>query len=168
MNKNASDNENPTNVNSTINSLDSFYSTNVSSKYKDVRTLDKSYNKVDAQLDNCFVVGAMVHNDYLYSSFISNYGNLTSAFIRVVQSLNDYSIVIYDIQYDADSDKVLIVEDNTRDNSISEEDRNITLKEFNYIGEYEFDGSLYWVAFNDSITDENFYSANTFIITKIN
>ena len=147
-------------------SLDSFYTSEITDKYKDIRELDELYNSFDAQKDNCFVVGAMVHNDYLYGEFMDNYNNKKEAFIRVVQNTTEGDTIIYDVKYDANLDKVLFVQDTTRDKFSS--DQTISLKEFNYTGEYEYENHLYWVLYNEPINDENFNSENTFILVTIN
>ena len=147
-------------------SLDTFYTSEITDKYKDIRELDELYNSFDAQRDNCFVVGAMVHNDYLYGEFMDNYKNKKEAFIRVVQNTVEGDPIIYDVKYDANLDKVLFVQDTTRDKFSS--DQTISLKEFNYTGEYEYENHLYWVLYNEPINDENFNSDNTFILVTIN
>ncbi len=140
----------------------------VTNQYKDVRNLDASYNIENAQLDNCFIVGDIILNDYLYSQFIYDYGLGNSTFIRVADIKSYESVTLYDILYNSDINKVFVVIDNTRNISIPESDRTISLKEFSHAGEYEYNGVLYWVLFNDSVTVENFYSDNTLVITSIN
>lgn len=166
MNKETDNNYDPTNE--TISSLDEFYSPNVTNKYRDVRNLPKEYGKEEATLDDCFIIGATTYNRYIYSEFMSDYREWQSAFIRAVEITEESNVTIYDVLYTNDLNKVFIVIDSTRNNSISEEDRTISLKEFSQTGEYEHDGNLYWIAFNDYVNEENFYSDNTFIISKIN
>ena len=60
--------------NSSISNLNDFYNTELT-KNRDIRNLSKEYTSFDAQKDNCFVIGAMVHNDNLYSEFMENYKN---------------------------------------------------------------------------------------------
>jgi len=59
---------------SNISNLNDFYNTELT-KNRDIRNLSKEYTSFDAQKDNCFVIGAMVHNDNLYSEFMENYKN---------------------------------------------------------------------------------------------
>ena len=54
--------------NSSISNLNDFYNTELT-RNRDIRNLSKEYTSFDAQKDNCFVIGAMVHNDNLYSEF---------------------------------------------------------------------------------------------------
>ena len=152
---------------SNISNLNDFYNTELT-KNRDIRNLSKEYTSFDAQKDNCFVIGAMVHNDNLYSEFMENYKNKKTAFIRVAQNTVEGDLILTDILYYEKSDKVYIVTDNTRDKFSAETDRIIELKEFNYISEYKNNNHLYWVLYNEDITEENFKTDNVFVITTIN
>lgn len=153
--------------NSSISNLNDFYN-NELTKNRDIRNLSKEYTSFDAQKDNCFVIGAMVHNDNLYSEFMENYKNKKTAFIRVAQNTVEGDLILTDILYYEKSDKLYIVTDNTRDKFSAETDRIIELKEFNYISEYKNNNHLYWVLYNEDITEENFKTDNVFVITTIN
>ncbi|MCI8273004.1 MAG: DUF4362 domain-containing protein [Clostridia bacterium] len=137
-------------------------------KNRDIRNLSKEYKTFDAQKGNCFVIGVMVHNDNLYSEFMENYKNKKTAFIRVAQNTVEGDLILTDILYYEKSDKLYIVTDNTRDKFSAETDRIIELKEFNYISEYKNNNHLYWVLYNEDITEENFKTDNVFVITTIN
>ena len=152
---------------SNISNLNDFYNTELT-KNRDIRNLSKEYTSFDAQKDNCFVIGAMVHNDNLYSEFMENYKNKKTAFIRVAQNTVEGDLILTDILYYEKSDKLYIVTDNTRDKFSAETDRIIELKEFNYISEYKNNNHLYWVLYNEDITEENFKTDNVFEITTIN
>ena len=152
---------------SNISNLNDFYNTELT-KNRDIRNLSKEYTSFDAQKDNCFVIGAMVHNDNLYSEFMENYKNKKTAFIRVAQNTVEGDLILTDILYYEKSDKLYIVTDNTRDKFSAETDRIIELKEFNYTSEYKNNNHLYWVLYNEDITEENFKTANVFVITTIN
>ena len=130
--------------------------------------MGKIYSSFDAQKDNCFVIGAMVHNDYLYAEFMENYKNKKTSFIRVAQNTVEGDLIIYDILYYEKSDKVYVVTDNTRDEYAATDNKKIELKEYNNIGTYQNSTGLYWVAYNEQINEENFNTENTFLITKIN
>lgn len=153
--------------NSNISNLNDFYNTELT-KNRDIRNLSKEYTSFDAQKDNCFVIGAMVHNDNLYSEFMKNYKNKKTAFIRVAQNTVEGDLILTDILYYEKSDKLYIVTDNTRDKFSAETDRIIELKEFNYTSEYKNNNHLYWVLYNEDITEENFKTDNVFVITTIN
>ena len=152
---------------SNISNLNDFYNTELT-KNRDIRNLSKEYTSFDAQKDNCFVIGAMVHNDNLYSEFMENYKNKKTAFIRVAQNTVEGDLILKDILYYEKSDKLYIVTDNTRDKFSAETDRIIELKEFNYTSEYKNNNHLYWVLYNEDITEENFKTDNVFVITTIN
>ena len=151
-----------------IEDINDFYNYSITSKYQDLRTLPENYSKEQAQKDNCFIIGAMVHNDNLYSEFMENYKNKKTAFIRVAQNTVEGDLILTDILYYEKSDKVYIVTDNTRDKFSAETDRIIELKEYNYISEYKNNNHLYWVLYNEDITEENFKTDNVFVITTIN
>jgi len=161
------DSEYNKNGNEKISNLDDFYNTELT-KDSDIRNLGKIYSSFDAQKDNCFVIGAMVHNDYLYAEFMENYKNEKASFIRVAQNTVEGDLIIYDILYYEKSDKVYVVTDNTRDEYAATDNKKIELKEYNNIGTYQNSTGLYWVAYNEQINEENFNTENTFLITKIN
>lgn len=165
INKNTNDNYDSTNE--TISSLDEFYLPNITNKYRDIRNLPTEYGKEEASLDNCFIVGTNIYNRYIYSQFMSDYGQWKFAFIRAVEITEESNVTIYDVLYNNDLNKIFLVIDKTRDNSIPENDRTISLKEFAQTGEYEHNGILYWVAFNEYVNEDNFNSGNTFIISEI-
>ena len=153
--------------NKEINTLDDFYNTSIT-KDTDIRNLGKLYNSFDAQKDNCFVIGAMVHNDYLYSEFMNNFKNNKSSFVRVAQNTTEGDLILYDILYHEKTDKLYLVSDNTRDEFAATEDRIIKLRQFEGISEYTYNEHLYWVLYNGELNDDTFNSENVFIITLIN
>lgn len=150
-----------------IKSLDDFYHTEPA-KDHDIRELPEEYSSFDAQQDNCFVIGAMVHNDHLYGEFMEDYINKTSSFIRVVQNTVEGDAILYDILYYEKTDKLYLVSDRTRDRFSAEADRKIELREFDNIAEYEYENHLYWILYQGEVNDENFRSDDVFIITMIN
>ena len=158
---------NKLNDETTIKTIDAFYNT-ILTQNKDIRNLPIEYTSFDAQKDNSFVIGAMVHNDYLYNEFMENYKNKKSSFIRVAQNTVEGDLILCDILYNEKSDKLYLVTDNTRDEFAAETDRKIELKEFKNIAEYEYKNHLYWVLYNENITDENLNTDNVFTITTIN
>lgn len=148
-----------------ITNLDEFYNLELT-KDKDIRNLPKEYTSFDAQKDNCFVIGAMVHNENLYTEFMTDYKNKKTAFIRVAQNTVEGDVVLYDILYYDKTDKLYLVTDSTRDKFSSEP--IIDLGEYKNISEYESNNHIYWVLYNEPITDENFNTDNVFVITTIN
>ena len=154
--------------NKELSDLDKFYNNYLTKNYTDIRELSGSYNTQDAQKDNCFVIGAMVHNDNLYNEFMSKYRNNESAFIRVAQNTTEGDTILYDIMYDSESQGLTLVTDLTRDEFSSEEDRTIKLAKYEKIANYEHKEHLYWVLYNGELNDETFGTDSVFIITLIN
>ena len=150
-----------------ISNLDDFYNFELTQN-NDIRYLGKEYSSFDAQKDNCFVIGAMVHNDNLYSEFMNKYNKKETAFIRVAQNTVEGDLILTDILYYKETDKLYLVKDNTRDKFSAEEDRGIELKEFEKIAEYNYENHLYWILYNGEINDESLKSDDVFIITTIN
>ena len=84
-----------------ISDINDFYNHTITENHTDIRTLAKNYSKEQAQKDNCFVIGEMVHNDNLYNDFINKYNEKENAFIRVVKSTTKGDIFIIDVLYEA-------------------------------------------------------------------
>ena len=150
-----------------IKELDDFYNLELT-KENDIRNLSKEYNSFDAQKDNCFVIGAMVHNENLYKEFMEKYKNKETAFIRVAQNTIEGDLIIYDILYYKNTDKLYLVADYTRDEFSAQEDRNIKLVEFEKTSKYNFENHLYWILYNQEVNDDNFNTDNVFIVATIN
>ena len=165
---NKSNEDTPKQQTEELSDLDKFYNNDITKEYKDIRELSESYSKQDAQKDNCFVIGAMVHNDYLYSEFMENYKNGNNAFIRIAQNTDEGDLIIYDVMYDNKENSISLVTDYTRDKFSSKEDRIIELRDYEGIAEYKYKEQLYWVAYNGELNDETFTTNNVFILTTIN
>ena len=165
------DNEQPqvnnSDENKDINSIDDFYNIDLT-KDKDIRDLGKLYNSFDAQKDNCFVIGAMVHNDNLYYDFMQDCKNDKSSYIRVAKNTTEGDLTLYDILYYEETNKLYLVSDYTRDEFSAVEDRTIEMKQFEKITEYTYKNRLYWVLYNGELNDETFKTENVFVITIIN
>ena len=139
--------------------------------------LSRDYSVENAIEDGCFVIGAMVHNDYLYDEFMKQYENEEIAYIRVVQSTTEGDAIIYDIFYRPESkewmdaaypERLFVVVDSTRDKFAAEDDRTITMGIFDGVAEYEGDTGLYWVAYRGNVDDIDLDSDDTFVIAHIN
>ncbi|MBR1816548.1 MAG: DUF4362 domain-containing protein [Lachnospiraceae bacterium] len=139
--------------------------------------LSRDYSVENAIEDGCFVIGAMVHNDYLYDEFMKQYENEEIAYIRVVQSTTEGDAIIYDIFYRPESkewmdafysERLFVVVDSTRDKFAAEDDRTITMRIFDGVAEYEGDTGLYWVAYRGNVDDIDLDSDDTFVIAHIN
>lgn len=156
-----------------IADINDFYNHSITSKYKDLRILPENYSKEQAQKDNCFIIGAMVHNDNLYSEFIDKYNKKENAFIRVVQSTVEGDIFIIDVLYEAGNNKIHLVKDDTRDELSAQEDRSIKYKTYEKTGVWNYQNLQYWVVYNGELPDvtKAEYSINPddlFIIATIN
>lgn len=156
-----------------ISDINDFYNHSITSGYKDIRTLPENYSKEQAQKDNCFIIGAMVHNDNLYSEFMDKYTKKENAFIRVVQSTVEGDIFIIDVLYEVKNNKIHLVKDDTRDKFSAQEDRTIKYKTYEKTGVWNYQNSQYWVAYNGELPDGDKaeYSINSdelFIIAAIN
>ncbi len=143
-------------VTTEIAALDAFYAHPAIGEYADIRTLDDDYSTEQAQLDGCFVIGAMdVYNDDLYAEFMEHYQNHEDAFIRVAQTTVEGDLILNDVLYDSASGNVYLVHDSTRDAFSAESDRMITLRTYAGTVEYDLDSHLYWIAYNGEISDLN-------------
>lgn len=151
-----------------IDELDKIYSNEVAKNYKDIRDLGENYDSEAARQDNCFIIGAMVHNDYLYNEFMNKYRKDETAFIRIGQNTVEGDLILTDIFYDSDTNELTLVTDNTRDKYSSEESRIINFKKYDNIAEYNFENHLYWVVYNGELNDETFASDDVYIIVTIN
>lgn len=152
------------------NALDEFYNTKLTTGYVNIKQIKEDYTIEEAINDKCFVVNhAKVYNENLYEDFMSKYNNKESAYIRLVQPTTEGDLVIYDIKYDKDNDKIILVTDSTRDKFAADNDRIISLHEYEKIGTYRYNnGNLFWVVYNGDINDETFNTDNTFILTVVN
>lgn len=152
------------------NALDEFYDTKLTTGYVNIKQIKEDYTIEEAINDKCFFVNhAKVYNENLYEEFMNKYNNKESAYIRLVQPTTEGDLVIYDIKYDKDNDKIILVTDSTRDKFAADNDRIISLHEYEKIGTYRYNnGNLFWVVYNGDINDETFNTDNTFILTVVN
>ena len=156
-----------------ISDINDFYIHSLTDDYTDIRTLPQNYSIEQAKKDNCFVIGATIYNDNLYSDFMDKYNKKENAFIRVVQSTTEGDIFIIDVLYEARNNKIHIVKDYTRDRFLAQEDRTIKYETYEKTGVLNYQNSQYWVAYNGELSDENtaeklINSGDLFIIATIN
>ncbi len=157
-----------------ISSIDDVYNSEYSKEYTDIRELSFDYTLENAKQDNCFVIdGAMVYNDNLYSEFMTNYNEKKSSFIRVVKTTTEGNLFIIDLLYDANNSKIHLVKDDTRDEFSTKKDRTIKYMTYEKTGEWNYQNSEYWVAYNGELPAEtnieyNINSDELFIIAIIN
>ncbi|MBQ9045284.1 MAG: DUF4362 domain-containing protein [Oscillospiraceae bacterium] len=150
-----------------LSEMDLFYQNPLTAPYGDIRRLDADYSAEQAQADRCFVIGAMVHSDDLFTAFMTDYENGEDAFIRVVQTTTEGDPILTDVLYDSAADEVLLVRDATRDAFAAEEDRVITLEHYDGVTEYG-SGHLYWIAYRGALEDLDPMSEDLFVIAAIN
>lgn len=149
--------------------ITNFYNDQITQEYEEITKLSKDYTIDQAIKDNCFVVNhAKVYNENLYEEFMEKYHKKEFAFIRLVQPTVEGDIFLLDIKYDDKINKIVIIQDNTRDKFSSEEDKKISLKEYEKIGTYRYQGNLFWVAYNGELNNETFQSKDVLILTTIN
>ena len=147
--------------------LDIFYNDETANEYEDIRNLSRDYNIYDAQMDKCFVVGAMVHNEYLYGEFFENYKNGKDSFIRIARNTEKNELVLFDIMYKNDTKEFKLVTDYTRDTLKNEEDRVIKLNKYKNISEYKYKGDTYLVLYNGILNEETFNSEDVFKVVTL-
>lgn len=147
--------------------IDIFYSDEIINEYEDLRNLSEDYNIFDAQMDKCFVVGAMLHNDYLYGEFIENYKKGKDSFVRIARNSTSKDLILFDIMYKSDIKEFIVVTDYTRDTSKSKEDRIIKLSKYKNISEYKYKENTYLVLYNGELNDETFNSDNVFKVITL-
>ena len=152
--------------------LDKIYDSKICEGYKDIREIDKEYNKELAQKDNCLVIGAMVHNENVMIDFIEKYNNKESAFIRIAQNNKNGELYLIDLFYDSVSDKVYCVTDTTRDSSKEENKRVIELKKYEHMENWKYKDGTYWIVYNgelpsESNSEEMINQGNLYIISII-
>lgn len=145
-------------------------------KYVELEELPKDYNIEKAIEDGCFVdVHGKKYHMELYEEFMKHYQKKESAFLRFVAVTVEGDLIIYDIVYDNQNDKVIIKADATRDKFSSIEDQIISQKEYEKVGTYQenYEGEdyVFWVAYSGElgeITVENYSDKHVFFITRIN
>ncbi len=147
-----------------IHTLDDFYNTELTQNH-DLRNLGKTYSSFDAAKDNCFVIGAMIHNENVYQEFMENYKNGKPAFICVAQNTIEGDLILYDILYYEKTNQLYLVTDNTRDEFSA--NPKIELMQFENMAEYEYETHLYWILYNGEMNDEKFESEDVFVVTTL-
>lgn len=152
----------------TIDNINDFYNTEIT-KNKSIYKLSRDYSLKDSIEDGCFVVSnAKVYNDNLYEEFMNNFESKQTCFIRIVKNTTEGDIIISDVMYYKDTNKLYLVYDNTRDGFIEDSDKGITMSSYNNIGTYKYKNNEYLVLYNDIINDTNFETDNVFSLAIIN
>ena len=145
-------------------SMDYIYSHPIVQKYRDIRDLPPAYNMSQAILDNSFGIWMELTNENVLEEFMKEYSEWKTSFIRAVHNSVEWDLVIYDIFYDNEKNKVTLITDFTRDKFSSKEDRVITLTEFDHIAKYVYDYIEYRVLYDWEINDDKFRSWNVRVL----
>lgn len=153
-------------VDKTIHSIDDFYGTTVT-KENDIRNLSQEYSFLDAQKDNCFVIGTVMYNEQVYEEFKQKYQQNQTCFIRVAQSTVEGDLILNDILYYQETNQFYLIKDNTRDEFAASEDRTIEMKQFEHIAEYEHHDQMYWILYNGEMEEQKLETDQVFVITVI-
>lgn len=136
--------------------------------YTDIRNLGADYDTQSAINDNCFVKEASGNvNENLLYIFIGNVEENVSASIRIIDYTIEGDMIITDIKYDANLDKVKVVIDTTRDEYMNSTDATISYVEYDKVEMYEYGDSDYLVIHNGVLDDDSFENETTNIVKAI-
>lgn len=144
-------------IKSTSINLEYYYNDEITKDYTQIKELKENYTIEEAISDNCFVINhARVYNENLYEDFMTKYENKESSFLRLVQPTTEGDVIIFDIKYDSETDKILLVSDSTRDEFAANNDKIISLQEYEKIDTYKYRENLFLVVYNGQINDNKF------------
>lgn len=106
-------------------------------EYTPIGQLPVDYNLEKAVTERALVITySKIYNAELYDSFVEKIKKKESAFLRIIQSTVEGDAIILDIKYDSKTNKAIVVTDNTRDQFLSDDDRKITIDEYEHIEEH--------------------------------
>ncbi len=139
-----------------IETIDNFYDTYLT-KDNDIRKIEKNYNIDDAIKDNIFIVANdIIYNSNLYDEFMNNYLDKNDTYLRIARTTIEGDLIIYDLLYLENNDKLYLIIDNTRDGFSS--DKEIKLKEYEKLIEYNNEIILYNGDFQESLEQAETYN----------
>ena len=121
-------------------SIDKFYAINSANNFIDLRILVKDYSFEDAKKDKCSIKGNNAYCNNTLEKFIKDFNDNKATAIRIITK-NDNGLVIKDVYYDSDFNKIYLVVDKSRVTNINEEDKEIKMYEYVKIREYSVDNS---------------------------
>ena len=143
--------EDKANVNSmSVEGIYSAYSTNITP----LSNLPEKYTIYDAIEDGYLVLMGKKYNNESQNEFMDLYENGQKAFTRVAQLTDKGDLIIYDVVYIPERKKVYIITDYTRDQSIPNENRKISYKEFEKL-EVNYNDKKCWIAYNGELSNNN-------------
>lgn len=144
------------------NTIENYYD-ELTNNYIPIKELPLEYHVDDAIKDNVVVTSlTKVYNANLYQKFMNDYNSKKTTFLRFASSTIEGDIIITDVKYDSKTDKVIVINDSTRDKYSTKSARTIALKEYKNIGIYNDGTNLLLVVYNDDISNfsEVLYLAN--------
>ncbi len=142
-----------------LNIINNFYNEELSINGEKINELPTNYNIEEAIQDKCYARDINgTYNYDIFEEFIKKYNNKESAHLRMIKYTTEGNPIIYDIKYDVENDKIVILYDNTRDFYGTKE---IEIYSYERIDEYN---NSYWVACNGELTKETVNSSNCFVI----
>lgn len=139
---------NSTNENiASVEELYNAYSTEITPLTK----LPEKYTIYDAIEDGCLVLMGNKYNDEPQNEFMELYNKKEKAFTRVAQLTDEGDLVLYDVVYIPEREKVYIISDYTRDEFSAKEDRKISFKEYEKL-ETNYKNKKCWIAYNGELS----------------
>ena len=112
--------------------IDKFYEINSKKGIDDVRTLDKNYSFESINIDQCSVNGDNAFCFNTLENFIKDYKDKKTTVIRII-TRNDNGLIIKDVYYDSNSNKIYLVVDKSRVTTLLDKDREIKMYEYTKI-----------------------------------
>lgn len=146
-----------------ISSIDDLYAA-VSTEITPLTNLPEEYSIYNAVEDGYLVVMRNSYNDEVKDEFMNLYNKKEKAFTRVAQLTDEGDLILYDVVYLPEKDKIYIITDYTRDKFSTEEDRKISYKEYDKVAT-SYKGKKCWIAYNGDLSEEN--DKNVFYILSI-
>lgn len=144
-----------------ITSTDDLY-TAVSTEITPLAKLPEKYSIYDAIEDGYLIKMGKIYNEELKSEFMNSYNKKEKAFTRVAQLTDEGDLILYDVMYLPENDKIYIITDYTRDEFSAKEDRKISYKTYDKITT-NYMGEKCWIAYSGELSKENkniFYIIN--------
>ena len=137
-------------TNSNIQTVEEIYS-KLSIDITPLAKLPEKYSIYDAIEDGYLVIMGNKYNDQSQNEFMESYNKKEKAFIRVAKLTDEGDLILYDIIYLPEQDKVYVVTDYSRDKFSSKENRAISFKEYDKLA-VNYDGKKCWIAYNGDLS----------------
>lgn len=142
-----------------INIIDTYYDKELKNKYEKINEIPTNYKIEEAIKDKCYSKDINgTYNYDVFEEFIRNYNKKEDSNIRMIKYTTEGSPIIYDIKYDSEEDKIIILHDNTRDFYGT---KRVEIYYYEKIEEYK---GTFLVACNGELTESTINSSNCFVI----